>query len=30
VRGGRQVTGVVVDPRGVLPDVDRKNNALRR
>ena len=30
VRGGRQVTGVVVDPRGVLPDVDRKNNAVRR
>jgi peptidase M1-like protein len=30
VRGGRQVTGVVVDPRGVLPDVDRKNNAMRR
>jgi peptidase M1-like protein len=30
VRGGRQVTGVMVDPRGVLPDVDRKNNALRR
>jgi Peptidase family M1 domain len=30
VRGGRQVTGVVVDPRGVLPDVDRKNNAIRR
>jgi hypothetical protein len=30
VRGGRQVTGVVVDPRGVLPDVDRKNNASRR
>jgi hypothetical protein len=30
VRGGRQVTGVVVDPRGVLPDVDRKNNTVRR
>jgi peptidase M1-like protein len=30
VRGGRRVTGVVVDPRGVLPDVDRKNNALTR
>ena len=30
VRGGRQVTGVVVDPRGVLPDVDRKNNVLRK
>jgi peptidase M1-like protein len=30
VRGGRHVTGVVVDPRGVLPDVDRKNNALRK
>ena len=30
VRGGRQVTGVVVDPRGVLPDVDRKNNRLGR
>jgi hypothetical protein len=30
VRGGRQVTGVVVDPRGVLPDVDRKNNSVRR
>jgi hypothetical protein len=30
VRGGRQVTGVVVDPRGVLPDIDRKNNAFRR
>jgi hypothetical protein len=30
VRGGRQVTGVVVDPRGVRPDVDRKNNSVRR
>jgi hypothetical protein len=30
VRGGRQVTGVVVDPRQALPDVDRKNNSLRR
>jgi peptidase M1-like protein len=30
VRGGRQVTRVVVDPRGVLPDVDRKNNSVRR
>jgi peptidase M1-like protein len=30
VRGGRQVTGVVVDPRRVLPDVDRKNNRLGR
>jgi hypothetical protein len=30
VRGGRQVTGVVVDPRGVLPDFDRKNNSVRR
>ncbi len=30
VRGGRQVTRVVVDPRGVLPDVDRRNNVLRR
>ena len=30
VRGGRHVTGVVVDPRGVLPDIDRKNNAFRR
>jgi hypothetical protein len=30
VRGGRQVMGVVVDPRGVLPDVDRKNNSVRR
>ena len=30
VRGGRRVTGVVVDPRGVLPDVDRKNNSVRR
>jgi hypothetical protein len=30
VRGGRAVTGVVVDPRGVLPDIDRKNNTVRR
>jgi hypothetical protein len=30
VRGGRQVTGVVVDPHRVLPDVDRKNNSVRR
>jgi hypothetical protein len=30
VRGGRQVMGVVVDPRGVLPDVDRKNNLVQR
>jgi hypothetical protein len=30
VRGGRRVTGVVVDPRGVLPDVDRRNNSVRR
>jgi hypothetical protein len=30
VRGGRQVTAVVVDPRGVLPDVDRKNNAFEK
>jgi hypothetical protein len=29
VRGDRKVTGVVVDPRGVLPDVDRSNNRLR-
>ena len=28
VRGGKQVTGVVVDPRGVLPDTDRANNRL--
>ena len=28
VRGGKQVTGVVVDPRGVLPDIDRANNRL--
>jgi hypothetical protein len=30
VRGGRRVTKVVVDPRQVLPDVDRKNNVLSR
>ncbi len=30
VRGGRQMTGVVVDPRGVLPDVDRGNNRVTR
>jgi hypothetical protein len=29
VRSGRKVTGVVVDPRGVLPDVERGNNRLR-
>jgi Peptidase family M1 domain len=29
VRGGKKVTGVVVDPRSVLPDVDRANNRLR-
>ena len=29
VRGGKQVTAVVVDPRGVLPDIDRANNRLR-
>jgi hypothetical protein len=28
VRGGKQVTAVVVDPRGVLPDIDRANNRL--
>ncbi len=30
VRGGRQVTGVLVDPRAALPDIDRKNNTVRR
>lgn len=30
VRGEKQVTGVVVDPRAVLPDVERSNNNLRR
>jgi hypothetical protein len=29
VRGDRRVTGVLVDPRRVLPDVDRANNRLR-
>lgn len=29
VRGGKKVTGVVVDPRSALPDVDRANNRLR-
>jgi hypothetical protein len=29
VRGGKRVTGVVVDPRGALPDTDRTNNRLR-
>ena len=28
VRGGKKVKGVVVDPRSVLPDVDRANNRL--
>jgi hypothetical protein len=26
VRGGKAVRRVVVDPRGVLPDIDRGNN----
>ncbi|MEP7176275.1 MAG: M1 family metallopeptidase [Gemmatimonadales bacterium] len=30
VRGGKRVTSVVVDPRGVLPDTDRSNNRLPR
>jgi hypothetical protein len=30
VRRARRVTGVVVDPRRVLPDVDRANNTLAR
>ena len=30
VRGGGQVTDVVVDPRAALPDIDRKNNTARR
>ena len=29
VRGGKKVTGVLVDPRSVLPDVERGNNRLR-
>jgi hypothetical protein len=29
VRGGKQVKGVLVDPRSALPDVDRSNNRLR-
>jgi hypothetical protein len=29
VREGKKVTGVVVDPRAALPDVDRANNRLR-
>jgi hypothetical protein len=28
VRGEKPVTGVVIDPRSVLPDVDRKNNTV--
>ena len=30
VRGGKRVTGVIVDPRGALPDTDRVNNRLPR
>jgi aminopeptidase N len=30
VRGGKPVRGVVVDPRGVFPDIDRTNNARSR
>jgi hypothetical protein len=30
VRGGKQVQRVVVDPRHVLPDVDRSNNERSR
>jgi hypothetical protein len=29
LRGAKKVKGVVVDPRNVLPDVDRRNNRLR-
>ena len=29
VRAGKKVTGVVVDPRAALPDVNRANNRLR-
>jgi hypothetical protein len=30
VRGGKPVRRVVVDPRGVLPDIDRGNNTRAR
>jgi aminopeptidase N len=30
VRSGRRVKGVVIDPRHVLPDVDRRNNTASR
>ena len=30
VRGGKEVTAVVVDPRNALPDTDRKNNRVTR
>ena len=30
VRGGKPVRGVVVDPRGVLPDIDRGNNTRQK
>ncbi|HEX3232691.1 MAG TPA: M1 family metallopeptidase [Gemmatimonadales bacterium] len=30
VRGGKRVTAVEVDPRHAMPDVDRRNNTVRR
>ena len=30
VAGGRHVTGVIVDPRKVLPDIERQNNRWPR